>query len=97
MLAAVTDSRHYLKICPNGALRFTPYTVRRADNDLNRLHGVDERMRLSDFSCALNTFKDLLKGFGLLGPRDSRRFRQSRMAGGSSEDSVGSSKAQTEL
>lgn len=56
-----------MSLSPNGALRFTPWTARKADGDVRRLHGVDERMRLSDFACALNTYKDLIKGFGQLG------------------------------
>lgn len=67
MCAGVTDSRHYMDICPNGALRFTPWTARRADSDFTRLHGVDERLRVSDFACGLNTYRALLQGFGQFG------------------------------
>lgn len=61
-----------MQLCPNGAARFTPWTARRADRDYNRLHSVDERFRLSDFACALNTYKMLLEGFGLLGAAGGR-------------------------
>lgn len=62
----MTDSRHYARLSPNGALRFTPWTARKADSDYNRVHGVDERVRVADFACALNTYKALLSGFGRL-------------------------------
>jgi acetylornithine deacetylase/succinyl-diaminopimelate desuccinylase-like protein len=66
--AAVTDSRHFLPLCPNGALRFTPYTARRAapHSDYKRLHGVDERVRIRDFACGLLTYRAAVKGFGQL-------------------------------
>lgn len=77
-----------MQISPNGALRFTPWTPRKADADFNRLHGVDERFRVSDFACALNTYKAMLEGFGrLLIPA----------AGGSSSDRVESADAHSEL
>jgi hypothetical protein len=95
--AAVTDSRHYMKLSANGALRFTPYTTRKADFDYNRIHGVNERVRISDFACALNTYKDVLRGFGLLGPQSSKRAETSGRAGSSSAEGADRSDAQTEL
>jgi hypothetical protein len=66
LYSGVTDSRHYMSICPNGAVRFTPWTGRQSDRDYSRLHGVNERFRLSNFACALNSYKVMLRGFGLM-------------------------------
>lgn len=49
---------------------------------------MDERFRLTDFACALNMYKSMLEGFGLLGAADGRgsSARQSREPAAADDD-----------
>lgn len=77
-----------MQLCPNGAVRFTPGTARRVDRDYNRIHGVDERFRLTDFACSLNTYKSLLEGFGLLGAAAGTESSAGQSTGPAAADDV---------
>lgn len=60
----MTDSRHYAHLSPNGALRWTPTKFSKAGGELSTIHGVNERIPLSDYACGLKTYQSLLQQFG---------------------------------
>ncbi|MBN1534312.1 MAG: M20/M25/M40 family metallo-hydrolase, partial [Spirochaetes bacterium] len=53
-----TDSRHYRKICEN-VYRFCPYTMRK--EDLNRAHGLNERITVNDMKRMVSFYTQLVK------------------------------------
>uniref|UniRef100_A0A383VVP7 Uncharacterized protein n=1 Tax=Tetradesmus obliquus TaxID=3088 RepID=A0A383VVP7_TETOB len=73
LLPAMTDSRHYARLSPNGALRWSPGTFGTAGGELNRIHGTNERMRIADFACGLLTYEALLRSFGSFGAEAVQR------------------------
>lgn len=59
----MTDSHHYARLSAHGALRFIPNAYSRA-RDVRRVHGTDERMRMSHLRAALCTTRRALQLFG---------------------------------
>jgi len=49
LLVGMTDSRHYHDLSRRGTLRFTPHFADQSAGDLQRIHGLDERMDAGDF------------------------------------------------
>jgi carboxypeptidase PM20D1 len=52
-----TDSRHYTGLTPH-VYRFVPFTVR--PGDLERVHGVDERLALEDYGRMVCFYRELI-------------------------------------
>jgi hypothetical protein len=61
---AMTDSRHYSRLSPSGTLRWAPLVLNKQQGDINRIHGVNERISIQHFACGLATYKTGLKAFG---------------------------------
>jgi carboxypeptidase PM20D1 len=58
LMTRQTDSRHYLPVA-DAVLRFTPFTA--APEDLARIHGVDERVAISDLGQAVGFYTWLIR------------------------------------
>jgi carboxypeptidase PM20D1 len=59
MLAlSATDSRHYVAVSRN-IYRFTPVTLTKVD--LARVHGLNERISIEDFTKAIGFYYQLIK------------------------------------
>lgn len=48
LMTGASDSRHYLDITANGVYRFFPLFLNLTAGELNRVHGVDERIKVPD-------------------------------------------------
>lgn len=60
----MTDSRHFARLRPKGALRWTPGTFTKDGQELAGIHGVNERTSIREFVCGLVTYRELLRRFG---------------------------------
>ena len=60
-----TDARHYAPLTDR-IYRFLPYTL--TPDDLERVHGTDERLRLEDYARMVLFFEELVRGAGLEPP-----------------------------
>ena len=60
-----TDSRHYTGIADD-SYRFIPMRLRR--EDLNRIHGIDERIAVSDYVRMVRFYAALIRNGGADGP-----------------------------
>jgi carboxypeptidase PM20D1 len=58
LLVAATDSRHYAKLTKS-IYRFVPFTVR--PDDIQRFHGIDERISARDYERCIRFFMQLIK------------------------------------
>lgn len=47
LMTGASDSRHYLDITANGVYRFFPLFVNLTRGDVTRVHGIDERIKVS--------------------------------------------------
>ena len=56
LLMGTTDSRHYADLAPRGILRFSPYTLSETRGDLARIHGVNERIRVTEYLRGIQTY-----------------------------------------
>jgi len=59
ILMAATDSRHFLPIADD-VYRFAPFTAR--PEDMGRIHGTNERLRVSDADAAVGFYRRLIQG-----------------------------------
>jgi len=57
LAVVVTDARHYEDLAAN-VFRFLP--LRLAPGDLNRMHGIDERLAASDYELAIRFYRELI-------------------------------------
>jgi carboxypeptidase PM20D1 len=57
-----TDSRYSLSICSN-VYRFTPYMMK--PEDIQRLHGVDERIPVEALEKMVQFYALLIRGWGM--------------------------------
>lgn len=46
LLSGGTDSKHYAKLAPTSIYRFVPLVMNRTANDVARIHGKDERVKV---------------------------------------------------
>ena len=58
LVLGATDARHYASLTPN-VYRFLP--VRLASRDLERLHGVDERIGVADYLDAVRVYAQIIR------------------------------------
>lgn len=63
-----TDSRHYTALTPH-VYRFAPYTIR--PGDLERVHGIDERLALEDYGRMVRFYRELIASWHSPGPSAS--------------------------
>ncbi len=49
LLVAGTDSRHYARLAEGRILRFLPIALNRTAGDLQRVHGLDERLSVPSY------------------------------------------------
>jgi carboxypeptidase PM20D1 len=70
LVVVATDARHYTDISDN-VLRFLP--LRLTSRDLERMHGIDERVGIREYETAIRTYRQLLidgtAGEGAAAPR----------------------------
>jgi carboxypeptidase PM20D1 len=57
LVVVVTDARHYSALSPN-VFRFLP--LRLNSRDIERMHGVDERIGVSEYQRAVRTYRQLV-------------------------------------
>ena len=57
LVVVVTDARHYADLSEN-IFRFLP--LRLGPDDLNRMHGIDERVGIREYETAIRTYRQLL-------------------------------------
>jgi carboxypeptidase PM20D1 len=62
LVVGATDSRHFTKLTQN-VYRFTPAILR--SNDLPRVHGINERISVQDFSRSVQFYIQYLKNVGV--------------------------------
>jgi carboxypeptidase PM20D1 len=62
LVLGATDSRHYLSICSN-VYRFSPYVMK--PEDIQRLHGVDERIPVEALEKMVQFYALLIRGWGI--------------------------------
>jgi carboxypeptidase PM20D1 len=58
LVLAATDARHYTTISPN-VYRFSPITL--GPDDLSRIHGIDERIRVEDYGKSIHFYYRLIR------------------------------------
>ena len=58
LMIAGTDSKHYVAICEN-IYRFLP--IRLTKDDLNRIHGTDERIKVEDYKNVIRFYYQLMR------------------------------------
>eukprot|EP01024_Parvocaulis_polyphysoides_P024792 TRINITY_DN2262_c1_g1_i1.p3 TRINITY_DN2262_c1_g1~~TRINITY_DN2262_c1_g1_i1.p3 ORF type:complete len:110 (-),score=8.68 TRINITY_DN2262_c1_g1_i1:379-684(-) len=63
VVVVATDSRYYLDISRNGAYRFLPISLYEATQDLQRIHGVNERIALEDIKKLVNFYIQLILSY----------------------------------
>lgn len=59
-----TDSKHYLGLSREGALRSVPVSVNKTAGDLARVHGLNERVAVEDFARAICVYKRVMELWG---------------------------------
>ncbi|HTC24661.1 MAG TPA: M20/M25/M40 family metallo-hydrolase, partial [Gemmatimonadales bacterium] len=59
LVLGATDARYYASLTPN-VYRFVP--VHLTSSDLERLHGVDERVGLGDYVNAVRVYAQIIRG-----------------------------------
>jgi carboxypeptidase PM20D1 len=57
LVVVVTDARHYADLSQN-IFRFLPLRLR--SDDLERMHGINERVGIADYETAIRTYRQLL-------------------------------------
>ena len=57
LVVVVTDARHYADLSEN-IFRFLPLRLR--SEDLNRMHGINERVAVREYETAIRTYRQLL-------------------------------------
>jgi carboxypeptidase PM20D1 len=57
LVVVATDARHYTDISDN-VFRFLP--LRLTSRDLERMHGIDERVGIREYETAIRTYRQLL-------------------------------------
>jgi carboxypeptidase PM20D1 len=57
LVVVVTDARHYSNLSPN-IFRFLP--LRLASRDLERMHGVNERIGVGEYESAIRTYRQII-------------------------------------
>jgi carboxypeptidase PM20D1 len=57
LVVVVTDARHYSNLSPN-ILRFLP--LRLSSRDLERMHGVNERIAVGEYENAIRTYRQII-------------------------------------
>ncbi|GAX73213.1 hypothetical protein CEUSTIGMA_g666.t1 [Chlamydomonas eustigma] len=55
-----TDSKFYAHLSENGVYRFCPQSINRTNGDLDRIHGTDERVSITDFLLGICTYRRML-------------------------------------
>lgn len=60
LVMMATDSRHYVKICPN-VYRFSPYTVNQ--ELLNSIHGINERIAVDDLVRMVQFYSQIIRSW----------------------------------
>lgn len=58
LVAVVTDARHYSVLSRN-VFRFLPLTL--TSRDLERIHGIDERIAIEHYEQAIRTYRQIMK------------------------------------
>lgn len=61
LVLAATDARHYTGLSRH-VYRFAPFTV--GPGDLERVHGIDERLALEDYGRMVRFYRELIEGAG---------------------------------
>ena len=59
ILTGATDSRHFVRLAEGGVYRFSPFTF--TPDDLGRIHGTGERIRVADAPRALAFYEGLIR------------------------------------
>lgn len=59
LVLGATDARHFTGLTPH-VYRFVPYTIR--PGDLERVHGLDERLALEDYGRMVRFYRELITG-----------------------------------
>ena len=57
LVVVVTDARHYADLTGN-VFRFLPLRLR--SEDLDRMHGINERVAIREYETAIQTYRQLL-------------------------------------
>lgn len=60
LMIATSDSRHYAKVCPY-VYKFAPYNL--SSNDLEGIHGTNERIKIADYARMISFYAGLLQNF----------------------------------
>jgi carboxypeptidase PM20D1 len=58
LVLGATDGRHYRPLA-NGVYRWAPFRFH--EDDLARLHGIDERVKVSDLPVAVRAYMELIR------------------------------------
>ena len=58
LMLGASDSKHYRQLTKN-IFRFIPLRLRK--NDLNRIHGTDERINIANFQECIRFYMQLIK------------------------------------
>ena len=61
LVLGATDARHYAALSPY-VYRFRPHQLQ--NEDLRRIHGIDERIDVESHATAIRFFYQLLKNYG---------------------------------
>jgi len=56
-----TDARHFQDLC-NNIYRFSPHYI--SADDANRIHGIDERIKIKDLGRMVNFYARLMRIWG---------------------------------
>ena len=86
LVLGATDARHYAPLTPN-VYRFLP--VRLASRDPDRLHGVDERIAVSDYLDAVRVYAQIIRNLGRSGADVDRVSQGVHIAPATKRDLVG--------
>ncbi|KDD74629.1 hypothetical protein H632_c1172p0 [Helicosporidium sp. ATCC 50920] len=60
LLMARTDSEHFARLAPGRVFRFLPIPIRFSEHDLERVHGIDERVRVDALDGAVQFYLRLM-------------------------------------
>jgi carboxypeptidase PM20D1 len=60
LMIATSDSRHYAEVCPY-IYKFAPYNL--TSNDLEGIHGTNERIKISDYANMISFYAGLIQNF----------------------------------
>jgi carboxypeptidase PM20D1 len=64
LVVVATDARHFADLAEN-VYRFLP--IRVAPEDMERIHGIDERIAIGDYERAIRIYRELMRRMGGIG------------------------------